>query len=121
MLGGRASTLELLGHFPETQNRPTAIFVYNDLVAIGVLRALFEAGLSVPRDMAIVGFHGLELGQYTTPSLTTVGHARAQLGEMGAALLLELIANNTSAALAGEQVLPVELLIRESCGSAARR
>jgi LacI family transcriptional regulator len=75
----------------------------------------------VPDDIAIVGFHGLELGQYTTPALTTVGHARAELGEMGANLLLELVANNTSAELAAEQVLPVELLIRESCGGAARR
>ena len=118
MAGGRASALELLARSSE---RPTAIFVYNDLVAIGVLRALYEAGLHVPNDIAIVGFHGLELGQYTTPSLTTVGHARAQLGEMGADLLLQLIAHNTSTELAGEQVLPVELLIRESCGGAARR
>jgi len=117
MAGGRASALELLARSSE---RPTAIFVYNDLVAIGVLRALYEAGLRVPNDIAIVGFHGLELGQYTTPSLTTVGHARAELGEMGADLLLQLIAHNTSTELAGEQVLPVELLIRESCGARRR-
>ena len=120
MFGGRASTHELLSHFSNPKGRPTAIFVYNDLVAIGVLRALYEAGVRVPQDMAIVGFHGLELGQYTTPALTTVGHARAQLGEMGANLLVELIANNTSAELAGEQVLPVELIIRESCGGGSR-
>ena len=77
--------------------------------------------MRVPDDVAVVGFHGLELGQYTTPALTTVGHARAALGEMGANLLLELIAGNTSAELAGEQVLPVELLVRESCGGEARR
>jgi LacI family transcriptional regulator len=118
MAGGRASALELLARSTEP---PTAIFAYNDLVAIGVLRALFEAGVRVPQDTAIVGFHGLELGQYTTPSLTTVGHARAELGEMGANLLLELIANKTSAELASEQVLPVELLVRESCGGAVRR
>jgi len=117
MHGGRASAHELLARSSE---RPTAIFVYNDLVAIGVLRALYEAGVRVPQDMAIVGFHGLELGQYTTPALTTVGHARAQLGEMGTNLLLELIANNTSAELAGERVLPVELIIRESCGGGSR-
>jgi DNA-binding LacI/PurR family transcriptional regulator len=118
MAGGRASALELLARSTEP---PTAIFAYNDLVAIGVLRGLFEAGVRVPQDTAIVGFHGLELGQYTTPSLTTVGHARAELGEMGANLLLELIANKTSAELASERVLPVELLVRESCGGAVRR
>jgi len=118
MAGGRASARELLARSSE---RPTAIFVYNDLVAIGVLRALYEAGVRVPDDIAVVGFHGLEFGQYTTPALTSVGHARAELGQMGANLLLELIAGNTSAELVGEQVLPVELLIRESCGGAARR
>jgi DNA-binding LacI/PurR family transcriptional regulator len=118
MYGGRGSAHELLARPAE---RPTAIFVYNDLVAIGVLRALYEAGVRVPDDIAIVGFHGLEFGQYTTPALTTVGHARAELGQMGANLLLELIAGNTSAELVGEQVLPVELLIRESCGGAGRR
>ncbi len=119
MAGGRASALELLARFPDPRTRPTAVFVYNDLVAVGLLRGLYEAGVRVPNDMAIVGFHGLELGQFTTPSLTTVGHARAELGEIGANLLLELIASNSSspAELAAEQVLPVELLIRESCGA----
>jgi DNA-binding LacI/PurR family transcriptional regulator len=118
MAGGRASALELLARFPDPKTRPSAVFVYNDLVAIGVLRGLYEAGVRVPNDMAIVGFHGLELGEYTTPSLTSVEHKRAQLGEMGANLLLELIAGKTTADAAGEQVLPVELLVRESCGAA---
>jgi DNA-binding LacI/PurR family transcriptional regulator len=74
----------------------------------------------VPHDMAVVGFHGLDLGEYTTPSLTSVSHARAALGEMGADLLLDLIGQQ-SHALVAEQVLPVELIVRESCGAWARR
>jgi DNA-binding LacI/PurR family transcriptional regulator len=117
MAGGRASTAELLSRFPDARHRPTAIFVYNDLAAVGVLRGLFEAGLRVPQDMAIVGFHGLELGLFTTPSLTSVSHARAQLGEMGASMLLDLIERPGVAPHPAEQVLPVELVIRESCGA----
>jgi DNA-binding LacI/PurR family transcriptional regulator len=119
MAGGRASALELLARFPDPRERPSAVFVYNDLVAIGVLRGLYEAGVRVPNDIAIVGFHGLDLGQYTTPSLTSIEHKRAQLGEMGANLLLELIAGNATDVPA-EQVLPVELLVRESCGASLR-
>ena len=117
MAGGRASTQELLARFSHRQSLPTAVFVYNDLAAIGVLRALYEAKVHVPSDMAIVGCHGLELGNFTTPSLTSIGHARAELGEMGANLLLDLIGQRHPSELASDRVLPVELLIRESCGA----
>jgi DNA-binding LacI/PurR family transcriptional regulator len=120
MAGGRASAFDLLERFPDPARRPTAVFVYNDLAAVGALRALHEAGVRVPHDMAVVGFHGLDLGEYTTPSLTSVSHARAALGEMGADLLLDLIGQQ-SHALVAEQVLPVELIVRESCGARARR
>jgi DNA-binding LacI/PurR family transcriptional regulator len=120
MAGGRTSAFELLGRFPDVAQRPTAVFVYNDLAAVGVSRALYEAAVRVPRDMALVGFHGLELGEFTTPALTSVSHARAELGEMGADLLLDLIGHQTRSA-GGELVLPAQLLIRESCGGGALR
>jgi DNA-binding LacI/PurR family transcriptional regulator len=120
MAGGRNSALELLARFPDPRDRPTALFVYNDLAAVGVLRALYEAGVRVPDDMAIVGFHGLDVGQFTTPALTSVSHARLKLGEMGAGLLLARIAQHAPAELPAEQVLPVELLVRESCGANLR-
>jgi DNA-binding LacI/PurR family transcriptional regulator len=116
MAGGRASAFELLARFRSARRRPTAVFVYNDLAAVGVLRALYQAGVRVPQDIAVVGFHGLELGEFTTPSLTSVSHARAALGEMGASLLLDLIEQRRPASLT-ERVLPVELVVRESCGA----
>jgi DNA-binding LacI/PurR family transcriptional regulator len=119
LVGGRDSALKLLSRFPDARERPTALFVYNDLTGVGVLRAFYEAGVRVPDDMAVVGFHGLEVGQFTTPSLTSVGHARAELGEMGARLLLDRIAHPLSTEPPAERVLPVELLIRESCGALA--
>jgi LacI family transcriptional regulator len=117
MAGGFDSARQLLTRLPDPGERPTALFVYNDLAAVGVLRALSDAGVRVPRDMAVVGFHGLEIGQFTTPSLTSVGHARAELGELGGRLLLERIAHHSTAESIAEQVLPVTLLIRESCGA----
>jgi DNA-binding LacI/PurR family transcriptional regulator len=116
MAGGRASAFELLRRFPDRRGRPTAIFVYNDLAAIGVLRGLHESGAHVPRDIAIVGFHGLELGEFTTPALTSVSHERSALGERGADLLLDLMAGERPARF-DDQVLSVELIIRESCGA----
>jgi DNA-binding LacI/PurR family transcriptional regulator len=118
MAGGRASALKLLPRFGSSSTRPTALFVYNDLAAIGVLRALYELGIRVPEDMAIVGFHGLELGQFTTPSLTTIAHARSELGELGARLLLKMIEGPRLLGETTETVLPVELVVRESCGAA---
>jgi DNA-binding LacI/PurR family transcriptional regulator len=115
MAGGRASALKLLKRFRSSKARPTALFVYNDLAAIGVLRALYELGIRVPDDMAIVGFHGLELGEFTTPSLTSIAHARKELGELGAHTLLDMITGPLQQP--GETVLPVELVVRESCGA----
>jgi LacI family transcriptional regulator len=118
MAGGQATARALLARFADRREWPSAIFVYNDLAAVGVLRALYEAGVLVPDDMAIIGFHGLELGRYTTPALSSVGHARAELGDMAARLLLEAIEHPRQMPEAGETVLPVELVVRESCGAA---
>ena len=54
--------------------RPTAIFALNDLMALGALRAAAEAGCSVPKDLAVVGYDNLELSPYPNPPLTTIAH-----------------------------------------------
>jgi DNA-binding LacI/PurR family transcriptional regulator len=59
----------------------------------------------------------MELGQYTTPALSSVTHARAELGEMAAQLLFEAMQRPLRLFETSETVLPVELLIRESCGA----
>ena len=55
-----------------TAGAVTAIFSCNDLMAIGAIQALSEAGLKIPADISIMGFDGIEVGQYLTPPLTTV-------------------------------------------------
>jgi DNA-binding LacI/PurR family transcriptional regulator len=90
----------------------TAAFVSNDLLAIGVLRGLFEAGVDVPNDLAIAAFDGIELGRYVRPALTTVQHPRAELGRIGTETLVGLI--DGTPAPERERVLPVHLVVRES-------
>jgi DNA-binding LacI/PurR family transcriptional regulator len=112
LVGGCAMAHQL---FDQVGPKPTAILVYNDLTAIGVLRAMADRGLRVPQDVAIVGTDGIELGQYTTPSLTTVDHPRAELGRRGVETLCALLAGTPAERT--EQVLVPQLIVRESCGA----
>jgi LacI family transcriptional regulator len=98
--------------------RPTAVFCISDLGAIGALRALYEAGLHVPEDMAVVGFDGILLGQFTTPALTTMNQAREEMGRLAADMLFSLLEGHQPPS--SERVLLAELLVRESCGAVPR-
>lgn len=96
---------------------PTAIFVASDLMAIGVLKALREAGLRVPQDVALVGFDDVTIAAAVEPALTTVRQPIERLGSMAANLLLDLLAvPPDEQAPAHRIVLPTELVVRESCG-----
>jgi DNA-binding LacI/PurR family transcriptional regulator len=112
LAGGHAMMQELLSR---PGPRPTAVLVYNDLTAIGALRALRDAGLRVPEDMAVIGTDGIELGRYTSPSLTTIEHPRVTLGQLAVETVCGLIDGVPAAQT--ERVLPVDLVIRESCGA----
>ena len=110
--GGRAMVRELLAR---QEPRPTALFCFNDLIAIGALRALYEAGVQVPVEMAVLGFDGIEPGAFTTPALSTVAHSREDLGRLGVETLLGLLDGRTPEK--PDHVLPGRLIIRESCGT----
>ena len=71
--------------------RPTAVFVCNDLMAIGALRAVHESGLRVPDDISIVGFDDIELSAYTSPPLTTVAQPKDDIGALAVEMLLERV------------------------------
>lgn len=96
----------------------TAVFCFNDIAAIGAIRALTEEGLSVPGDVSIVGFDDIQTAAYATPSLTTVRQPLNEMGKHGARLLLERIANPGATELAAEVVMQPELVVRESTGKA---
>ena len=85
---GRQAGLQLAALEP----RPTAIVAVHDLVAIGVLSGLREAGLDIPRDVSVVGIDDIHLARFTNPALTTVRHPLEDMAERAIARLLERIA-----------------------------
>ncbi|MFW5894946.1 MAG: LacI family DNA-binding transcriptional regulator [Bacillota bacterium] len=70
---------------------PTAIFCASDLLAIGAMEAIHEAGKKVPEDFSIVGFDGIDLGQLITPRLTTIKQDTRKIGHLAAKSMLEFI------------------------------
>lgn len=98
----------------------TAVFCFNDIAAIGAIRALKDAGLNVPGDVSVVGFDDIQSAAYAMPSLTTVRQPLAEMGKRGAQVLLERIANR-EAAQPAEIVMEPEFVIRESTAAAPER
>jgi len=98
----------------------TAVVCYNDVVAMGVLRRLREAGWSVPGHISVVGFDNTFLSEYLSPSLTSVSHPVREMGHQSVQMLLETIEANGSKAPAVKAVtLKPELVVRESTGRIA--
>ncbi len=114
MAGGREAARRLATE--KASVRPTALFVLNDLMAVGVLRGLAECGVRVPDDVAVVGYDGLAIGQFTTPGLSTVDFPRHSVGAFAADALVALFGG---ARVDDVRTVPVRMVTRESCGTAA--
>jgi LacI family transcriptional regulator len=95
--------------------RPDAVFAANDMMAIGCLSALHEAGMRVPQDIALAGFDDIPMARYVTPALTTVRVHISDLGERALTRLLHVI-ENPDAPTQGEDLMASELVVRASCG-----
>lgn len=95
-------------------HRPRAIFAANNLMLQGVLRAVEEAGFSVPQDVAVVGFDDFEMADIFRPRLTVVAQPAYAMGQKAASLLFHQMEGNPQ--IEEKVVLPVELILRESCG-----
>jgi LacI family transcriptional regulator len=91
---------------------PTAVVCASDLMALGAIRAVAERGLSVPRDVSIVGFDDIQLAGHVQPPLTTLRQDKARLGAEAGRALTRLMAADVAAAEA--VTLPVELVVRAS-------
>ena len=74
------------------KDRPQAVFIGNDAMAVGAYQALYQAGLRVPDDIAVVGYDDIELAQYMTPPLTTIHQPKDELGELAIDVLIHRIA-----------------------------
>jgi len=108
--GGYRAAIQLL-----QAQKPTALFCYNDLMAVGAMVACRHLGLSIPRDLALVGFDDIVLSSLVVPALTTMRIAQYELGKLASELVLERL---RAAAMPAKTVLfPVQLQVRNSCGS----
>jgi DNA-binding LacI/PurR family transcriptional regulator len=105
---GQAATEHLLS----LAEPPTAIFAFNDRMAMGAVWALAAAGLRVPEDVAVVGFDDIPTTSDFTPPLTTVRQPSKQIGQVAARLLFKLI--DGEPVDSSELILPAELVIRAS-------
>ncbi|MFD0366413.1 LacI family DNA-binding transcriptional regulator [Streptomyces sp. NPDC127114] len=107
---GRDAGSRLLG----LPDRPTAVFCANDLLALGVLQALYTAGVRVPDDMAIVGYDDIEFAAAATVPLTSVRQPAVTLGARAAELLLEETGDQAEDHRHEHLVLQPELVVRRS-------
>jgi LacI family transcriptional regulator len=98
---------------------PTAVFAANDVMAIGALKAIRAVGMETPHDVALVGFDDIPIASMVEPSLTTVRQPIERMGSMAVDLLLNLLQSpSEQETLPHRIILPTELVIRDSCGSA---
>jgi LacI family transcriptional regulator len=120
VIGGETAMLELLDRTPP----PTAVVAYNDLMAIGAMRAIRRRGLSVPADVSLVGFDDVAFAAYVEPALTTLRQETAEMGRWAVATLTDQIAARAAGSVAPKdaerRVVPVHLEVRASTGPAPR-
>lgn len=105
---GMSALSRLLG----APDPPTAAFVASDYIALGMLSAAETHGVKVPGDLSVVGFDDIRFSQYVQPRLTTIRSPLDRLAQVGVELLFERLAGTP--APARTEVLPVELIVRES-------
>lgn len=97
----------------ELEDGPAAVFVYSDLLAIGALRAIKEAELDIPEDIALLGYDDIEFSEFLEVSLTSVHQPRYTIGEEGAKILINRIENKDSEGL-HQIILKPEPVVRKS-------
>lgn len=110
--GGYTYTSRLL----QQDDLPTAIFLANDVMAIGAINALRENGLRVPEDLSVFGFDDIPLARYINPSLSTIRQPTYEKGMEAARLLVRMLESGQPAQ---SLTLPVELVVRQSTAAPA--
>jgi LacI family transcriptional regulator len=99
--------------------KPDAVFAASDLMAFGAMRAILEANLRIPEDVAVIGFDDLPAAAKTNPPLTTVRQPVAQMGSKAVEVLINVIENEIKDTQ--QVILDTELVVRESCGASHGR
>ncbi len=100
------------------EQRPTAIFCFNDDMAIGVMQFLQKQGLRVPDDLSVMGFDDIKYAQFVSPSLTSIRQPLHEIGSLCIELLLKQLKGEVVPN--GRYFLPFELMVRDSTGLVAK-
>lgn len=110
--GGYQCTHEIL----RQTTLPTAIFCFNDVMALGAISAINEKGLRVPQDISIIGYDNIHASRFYSPALTTVHQSKSRLGKKAAELLFKRIQNKESNTAIKREIIEIqpELVVRQS-------
>lgn len=95
--------------------RPEAVFITSDTMAMGALQALRDANLRVPEDIAVVGYDDLPPATQVNPPLTTIRQPIEETGYLAVEMLIQILSGEAPASR--QLILPVELVVRASCGA----
>lgn len=98
----------------QLENPPRGIIALNDRVAIGAMKAIKEWGYSIPKDFSVVGFDNLEVGQWTEPTLTTVGQNVSELIEQAVVLVQNLVSEENKTEEMPAVTVQPKLIVRNS-------
>lgn len=114
--GGPKDGQKAIDHFLDLPKRPTALFCYNDLMAIGALKGLQAAGVRVPEDISLVGFDNILFSAFTNPPLTTLDQPKRYIGAEAARLILGLLVPHDGQQAQAQEIqkLKGKLLVRRS-------
>jgi LacI family transcriptional regulator len=110
---------EIITTLLQLTNRPnpvTAIFCGNNLTTRNVLHGLAGLGVKVPREIALIGFDDFETADILDPAVTVIAQPGDEMGRRGAQLLFSRILGKNRSHAGGQLVLPVDLIVRSSCG-----
>ena len=115
MSSGRAACEKLFA----SADAPTAIFCFNDEMALGAIRFLKSTGRAVPNDVSVVGFDDIEFASFCDPPLTTIEQPTHEIGNKAMTLLFDLL--NGAKAEATMHALPTKLIVRDSAAPPPKR
>jgi LacI family transcriptional regulator len=106
--------ISALGQLLSGPTRPTAVICSNDMTALGVMRKSYEDGISIPRDLSVIGFDDIRLAQFVLPALTTIQMSQAELARLAFHALLAEVQRESPSPAGTEYLLTTHLVLRES-------
>ena len=108
---------ELFAHL-DRPARPTAVFAASDTIAVGLLQAAFQARVTVPDQVSIIGFDDIDTATYTIPPLTTISQSGVEMGRISANLLLDMVEGRREPGTVEDVVVEPTLVVRQSTAPA---